>query len=515
MSLIFLAAVLLIFYYLAILLDRKLDKNGKAPSPFKFPIIGHLHLMTKYPGESWKAFNEIQEKFGKIVELKLGVQKFLLVADLDAVKEILLTNGKKFANRPYLKSVDRLAPGIENVSHLCSWSNSYKETRQRIFFHTLTSSTSNGVRNRYYGIMARKHEYFLQSLSSGNKRELCLKDLNFLIGSVFFEHLCGKSLMNDCGSFEQFLILQYKFHENSINGSVVDLFPILGRLEIFYKNTTGSIHQLINYLEHDGGLLERRDRLSQEYPSPRGISRNQENPQELEDCFSEDLIRCHFMDPASMSWRKCVLTVLGLLLNVPNVTNITMACLGYLSLDHEVQDEIRSEIKRKIPWNDDIISPDQSMKLVHTKAAMMETLRLISSPYLPHSAIENTSLNGYRVEKGTNVLVNVQYINHSPDLWESPLEFKPSRFLIPSEDGSSVQIRKPSFFLPYSLGCRSCPGFGMFEAQAFFIVANLLRKFQLSTSYSHQEMQKRGLCNFSSMKQADFFSLNLIPLEDS
>lgn len=70
--------------------------------------------MAKYPDESWKVFNEIHEKYGKIVELKLGVQKFLLVADVNAVKEILLTNGKKFADRPFLVSMNELATGIEN-----------------------------------------------------------------------------------------------------------------------------------------------------------------------------------------------------------------------------------------------------------------------------------------------------------------------------------------------------------------------------------------------------------------
>ena len=116
---------------------------------------------------------------------------------------------------------------------------------------------------------------------------------------------------------------------------------------------------------------------------------------------------------------------------------------------------------------------------------------------------------GFHVDKDTSVLINIQYINHSPELWESPLEFKPSRFVSKSEDGSSLQIKKPSHFLPYSLGCRSCPGFGMFDILTPFLIANLVMNFKISSDQSEDEMRKLGLCNFLSMKHDHFFSLNL------
>ncbi|XP_074604227.1 cytochrome P450 307a1-like [Brevipalpus obovatus] len=490
-------------YYLIKKSNKKLPK---APSPFKLPIIGHVHLMAKYPGESWRAFNEIQDKYGKIVELKLGIQKFLLVADVNAVKEIILTNGKIFANRPFLVSVDKFVSGIENVIHFSSWSESHKQLRQIIAFHTLTSSTSKEIHDQYNQIAINEFKNLMQSLSwknSGNDGKICLSQLRLLVGSVFFEHFWNGSVNTNTKDFQQFLVSLQDCHETMINGSIVDIFPFLDKLGFFPSSIVATADGMMKYLENDAGLVKWKESMHHHISSPLEGNREPNN------CLIESLIKHHLMNSSNLSWTKCVSTVVGLLLNIPNVTNMVMACLGYLSLDLEAQKRIRAEIREKFSQNDDIISTDQSTKLVQIKAAIMETLRLISSPYLPHCTTEDTSVNGYRVDKGTSVLVNAQYINHSPDLWESPLEFKPSRFLIPSEDGSGVQIKKPPFFLPYSLGRRSCPGFGIFESLAPFVVANLLKKFQVSTSYNRHEMEKRGLCNFSSMKHGNFFALSL------
>lgn len=113
-----------------------------------------------------------------------------------------------------------------------------------------------------------------------------------------------------------------------------------------------------------------------------------------DDCFIGNVIKYHLMNPSEVPWKKCVLIVLGLLMNIPNVAHITMACLGYLSLNHEVQKKIRIEIAENITSIGEIISPDQLKKHVHIKATLMETLRLVSSPYLPHRATEDTLVNG-------------------------------------------------------------------------------------------------------------------------
>lgn len=77
-----------------------------APSPLRLPIIGHLHLMRKYPKEPWKALDELAKKYGGIYELQLGQFNYVVIADLDSVRDALVKDGSFCLNRPLVSTFD-------------------------------------------------------------------------------------------------------------------------------------------------------------------------------------------------------------------------------------------------------------------------------------------------------------------------------------------------------------------------------------------------------------------------
>ena len=62
-------------------------------------------------------------------------------------------------------------------------------------------------------------------------------------------------------------------------------------------------------------------------------------------------------------------------------------------------------------------------------------------------------LDGYFVPKGTTVGVSTIGLHRNPEVWPSPLEFKPDHFLPENSQG-----RHPFAFVPFSAGPRNCIG---------------------------------------------------------
>jgi cytochrome P450 family 307 subfamily A len=82
----------------------------------------------------------------------------------------------------------------------------------------------------------------------------------------------------------------------------------------------------------------------------------------------------------------------------------------------------------------------------YTEATILETLRVTSSPIVPHVATEDSSIGGYDVPKGTVVFLNNYELNTGEDYWSEPDLFKPERFVVDN------QIVKPAHFIPFSTG---------------------------------------------------------------
>jgi cytochrome P450 family 307 subfamily A len=112
-------------------------------------------------------------------------------------------------------------------------------------------------------------------------------------------------------------------------------------------------------------------------------------------------------------------------------------------------------------------------KCVYTEAVILESLRLISSPIVPHVASDDSTISGYSVDKGTFIFLNNYELNMSPTLWNEPETFEPSRFI------SNNQISKPEFFIPFGFGRRSCMGYKMVHMLSFVIISNLMKDFTL------------------------------------
>ena len=111
-------------------------------------------------------------------------------------------------------------------------------------------------------------------------------------------------------------------------------------------------------------------------------------------------------------------------------------------------------------------------------ATITELLRnaSIAPLALPHKAVCDTSVAGYNIPKGVDVMVNLWAINHDPDFWEDPYDYKPERFL--NTEGELLSPEHPRRVMAFGGGPRSCIG-EAFARKHFFFITSLCQRFNL------------------------------------
>ncbi|TVU30732.1 hypothetical protein EJB05_22368, partial [Eragrostis curvula] len=109
---------------------------------------------------------------------------------------------------------------------------------------------------------------------------------------------------------------------------------------------------------------------------------------------------------------------------------------------------------------DRLVAESDLPRLAYLTAVIKETFRLHpSTPLsLPRVAAEECEVDGFRIPKGTTLLVNVWAIARDPAAWPDPLDFRPARFL-PGGSHAGVDVKGSDFeLIPFGAGRRVCAG---------------------------------------------------------
>lgn len=155
------------------------------------------------------------------------------------------------------------------------------------------------------------------------------------------------------------------------------------------------------------------------------------------------------------------------------VGNFLIKVFAYVATRPEVQKRIQAEA-------DAVNSPEgvslaDKATMPYTEAVIVEAVRMIASPIVPHVANQDSTVAGFDVPKDTLIFLNNHDLSMSEKLWDAPEKFQPERFI---RDG---RLTKPDFFIPFGIGRRSCMGYKMVQMLSFSLLANTLSHFDIVT----------------------------------
>ncbi|CAL5053420.1 unnamed protein product [Urochloa decumbens] len=121
-------------------------------------------------------------------------------------------------------------------------------------------------------------------------------------------------------------------------------------------------------------------------------------------------------------------------------------------------------------------------RLGYLKACIREAFRLhpVAPFNVPHVALEDATVAGYRVPKGSHVILSRVGLGRNPAVWEDPLRFDPDRHLLGSAaaDDDVVTLAENDLrFISFSAGRRGCIAASLGTAMSVMLFGRLLQGF--------------------------------------
>ncbi|KAL2488510.1 Cytochrome [Forsythia ovata] len=127
---------------------------------------------------------------------------------------------------------------------------------------------------------------------------------------------------------------------------------------------------------------------------------------------------------------------------------------------------------------DRLVQESDLTYLKYVKACAREAFRIhpIAPFNVPHVSMEDATVGGYFIPKGSHVLLSRPGLGRNPRIWEEPLKFKPERHL--KDDGSDVVLTDSNLrMLSFSTGRRGCAGVLLGSTMTTMLLARLIHGF--------------------------------------
>ena len=87
----------ILIYALGVYIQHLLKCRKLPPGPFPLPLIGNLHLLGSNPH---RGLAKVANTYGDIFSFSFGMERFVIVCELNAIKEVLIQKDVAFGGRP-------------------------------------------------------------------------------------------------------------------------------------------------------------------------------------------------------------------------------------------------------------------------------------------------------------------------------------------------------------------------------------------------------------------------------
>ena len=166
-----------------------------------------------------------------------------------------------------------------------------------------------------------------------------------------------------------------------------------------------------------------------------------------------------------------------ILLAGDQVINAVMYCIHFISRNPDVCARLEQEVDQVIGTRRPEVADFH--KLPYTLATLQESLRLEPPAYIlaPRQAVDDCTIGGYFIPKGTQVLVCTRSMQRRKDYWEHATEFRPERWLQNPVSGRPGKPREN--YLPFNCQPHQCVGGDFASIISVITLASIARSLRL------------------------------------
>ncbi|XP_011876596.1 PREDICTED: cytochrome P450 307a1-like [Vollenhovia emeryi] len=440
--------------------SKELSKLLDPPGPKPWPVTGSLHILGRYD-VPYKVFGDLVKTYNsQVIKLQMGSVPCVVVNGLENIKEVCVTKGHHFDSRPNFVRYHSLFGGDkENSLAFCNWSDVLKTRKEMLRGHAFPQAFTTRY-NQLNGIIGGEVGWLINYLAGISGVGLHAKPLIMhTCANIFIKYFCSRSFALGHAPLREMIENFDKVFYEVNQGYTVDFMPFLTPL--YQRHMT----RIANLTEEIRKLMEKNiigDRLT----SWRSV------------IPEEDYVDCliNYVKTGAepkMTWNMAMFALEETIAGHSAVGNLLVKILGFLVTRPHVQELAQTEIDRiELPGK--FVGLENRGNMPYTDAIILEAMRLIGTPIVPHVANQDSSVAGYKIAKDTFIFLNNYDLLTSEKLWASSEEFLPQRFV------KNGKLLMPEHFLAFGGGGpRYCMGDKIVRYISFSTIATLLKNFKI------------------------------------
>lgn len=431
------------------------------PTPFPtLPVVGHLYLLKK---PLHRSLSRVSHRHGPVSLLQFGSRRVLVVASPDAAEECLTKNDVVFANRPHLLAGKHLGYNYTSLAW-SAYGDHWRNLRRIASLEVLSPNRLLTVSS----IRAGEVKSLISQLAKSSGQSVDMKSAFFeLMLNVMMQMIAGKRYYGEnVGEARKFRETAAESFRIGGATNIGEFLPFLRWMEL-----TGVEEKLME-------LQKKRDEFMQSLIDESRSGKGDESPEAAVEggtrrTLIQVLLSLQATEPEYYKDETIKSLMLVLLSAGTDTSPATMEWAMSALLNHpEILKKAQTEID-EVVGHDRLVGESDMPKLPYLHCIMNETMRMYpGGPLLiPHESAEECRVGGYRVPRGTMLLINLFSIHNDPKYWPEATKFKPERF-----EGME-DVRDGYKMMPFGSGRRGCPAENLALRIVGLTLASLIQCF--------------------------------------
>nr|BAE47005.1 flavonoid 3'-hydroxylase [Vitis vinifera] len=436
------------------------------PGPKPWPIVGNLPHLGPVPHHSIAA---LAKTYGPLMHLRMGFVDVVVAASASVAAQFLKTHDANFSNRPPNSGAKHIAYNYQDLV-FAPYGPRWRMLRKICSVHLFSGKALDDFRH----IRQEEVAVLTRALARAGQTPVNLGQLlNVCTTNALGRVMLGRRVFGDGSGGEDPKADEFKemVVELMVLAGVFNIGDFVPALEwLDLQGVAAKMKKLHARFDAFLGAIVEEHKISGSAGSERHVD------------LLSTLISVR--DNADGEGGKLTdVEIKALLLNLFTAGTDTSSstvewAIAELIRHPEMMAQAQQELDAVV-GRGRLVTDLDLPQLTYLQAIIKETFRLHpSTPLsLPRMAAESCEINGYHIPKNATLLVNVWAIARDPEVWEKPLEFRPSRFL-PGGERPNADVRGNDFeVIPFGAGRRICAGMSLGLRMVHLLTATLVHAF--------------------------------------
>ncbi|GAB4849097.1 hypothetical protein Ancab_040155 [Ancistrocladus abbreviatus] len=425
------------------------------PGPPKLPLIGNLHQLSGsvlLP----QRLQELASEYGPVMHLQLGEVSTIIVSSPDAAKEVLITHGSIFSNRPHLIVPSIVTYGSQDIA-FAPYGKYWRQLRKICTEELLAPRQVRSFRS----IREEEVSGFIKSIADSAGSVINLSDKIFSLTTDITAKAAFGGKSKDGEAFVSFMEEGVKL---ATGFCLADLYP-----------SSKLLYLMSGMRSKVGKLMKTSDRIIENIIANRRMKLASEE-QGSGEALLDVLLKVQSASRLSTDGVKGL--IMDMFSGGSETSSTTLEwTMSELLKNPEAMEKAQAEVRQVYAGNK-IVDETSLEELKYLKLVIKETLRL-HPPLpllLPRESIETCQVYGYNLPTKTRAIINMWAMGRDSTIWTEASKFNPERFV-----NSSIDFQGSNFeYIPFGAGRRICPGISFALANVELPLAMLLYHFDWS-----------------------------------